>query len=622
MRDDYSDDIQPMQINPREIIIEDNHSTIKKNIKENKSNDEYQDDYQEDQWDRRYNEEKDDKPEQIQIEKTQKPKGINDMIKYKEVAEEEQYQECQRNNQIDENEMESISEAEIEEDQKQNKITSQLIQEDYNQVFDDIIKKNKQNLIFKDSNSSNRFKPLTMMKKNNSNAIDSGYKQKHNFQNSEKSTTSNPKVPIEFILYDEAQKRREKIDKVEYNNMMNIILTSSKAKISNNSQKIAISIIEKKIEEAAAKRERNKHLTFINIGEILTELNIFREILPKNHHVNSSNSNPNSSSSVKRNQTYQSYKEIQKEMINVKENEKRKQSEINFYEQFWLIINPSNKQEIKADMMSEILKILFAPINANVKDISDILKQFLMTAFFLNCNPDEVKKYVSPITEKDIPEEDIWSIERIVKEFLLLKENHLAYQQLKHLNKNIQNDIIKSEKEISFKPTIIGLGNYDKNSKWNYFEERLPALIEREQLRLQVLEEMKKESEEADLKECTFKPDINPSKIYMNKKKKKESADKSDTNSNNNNNNESIYEKLYTSNKGKDEMRKLEKEASDKKEETKTLAECSFQPKLISSDTYHQSFNNSEYPKGFQEYVSKMQHGIIEAQKKKYNEKR
>ena len=406
------------------------------------------------------------------------------------------------------NEIEIISEDENEDESKNQNLKVKINinnnnLDDYNKIYDEILRKNKDNLIFKKDNN-NSFKPLSQMekrsmKKNNSNNINNSNSK--SFQITEKTIS---KSPIELSLYKEAEKRKEKREKLEYNNMMNIMLNASKVKMSNNSHKIAINKIEKIIDDTVNKYEKDKKITFINVGEILTELKILRQTFPKEENIINNNNNINNNYN---NSNYQSYKDIQLEMINTKENEIRKQKEVNFYEQLWLTLNPGNTKYIKSDILSEILKILLTPVNSNVKEISDILKQFLLTAFFLNSNPDEVKKYISPITEKEITEEEIWPIEKLVKEFLSLKENLLAYQGLKHFNKSMQKEINNSKKELSFKPKI-----NESSLNWNYYSERLPALVEREKLRQQVLEEMKKENEEKDLKECTFKPKINVEK--------------------------------------------------------------------------------------------------------------
>ena len=289
--------------------------------------------------------------------------------------------------------------------------------------------------------------------------------------------------------------------------MMAILLNASKTKISNNSHRIAINKIEKLIDEAVSKHEKNKKLSFIDIGLILEDLRIFRQIFSDNNQSTKPNNSSESDLSSKKN--YQSYKDIKIELKNVKEREKRKKTEVDFYEQMWLTLNPDNKDFIKSDIFAEILKILFSPVASSITEISNILKQFLLAAFFLNSNPDAVKEFVSPITDKVIPEEEIWPLDKLVKEFSGLKENILAFQHTGNLSTNTKEELEKIKKEqISFRPKILkNVGhlinmpesNNENNqfkSRSNFFFQRLPTLIERDKLRRQVLEEMKKESEE------------------------------------------------------------------------------------------------------------------------------
>ena len=69
---------------------------------------------------------------------------------------------------------------------------------------------------------------------------------------------------------------------------MHIILQSNKTKISNNSHRIALTKIEKYIEDAVSKidKEGTKQLNFQQIGLILSELKIFREIVNKDSKKN------------------------------------------------------------------------------------------------------------------------------------------------------------------------------------------------------------------------------------------------------------------------------------------------------------------------------------------------
>jgi hypothetical protein len=293
--------------------------------------------------------------------------------------------------------------------------------------------------------------------------------------------------------------------KIEYNNMMAILLDASKTKISNNSHRIAIAKIDKLIDEIIQKYQKNMKISFIDMGRILEDLRIFRQIFNENNsngNLNEKNFNENNNNAINNTKNYQSYKDIKLELKNVKEREKRKKTEVDFYEQIWLTLNPENSECIKSDIFAEILKILFSPVASSIKEISAILRQFLQAAFFLNSNPDKEKNYISPITEKIINEEDIWSLEKLVKEFLGLKENILAYQKIGNISKNTKEDLEIKKAQNCFKPKILknppGISDDNKEfkSRYNFFYQRLPNLIERDKLRRQVLEEMKKESEE------------------------------------------------------------------------------------------------------------------------------
>lgn len=303
------------------------------------------------------------------------------------------------------------------------------------------------------------------------------------------------------MLYDDAVKRKIKLDKLQDNYRLGIELNSRKIKISNNSHKIALQKIEKIVDEVVEKyeRENSKKLSFIDLGLILTELKIFREIFNENKikeisnlNFNISNNNKstisNKSNSKLNNQEYQSYREIKTELKKVKNQEKRKRQEVDFYEQLWIILNPENKDFIRSDMFAEFLKILLSPISSNIYDISNVLKEFLQAAFFLNYNNNFV--YLSPITEVELNQEEIWSLEKLVKEFLNLKENILAYQHIGKLNKKAEKNL-KKETSFLFQP------NVEKQylSRSNFFEERLPILLERDKQQKISLEERKKELE-------------------------------------------------------------------------------------------------------------------------------
>ena len=389
--------------------------------------------------------------------------------------------------------MERISEVEGE-DEKYNtmfdKINEEVLKEDYQ-----INEKNIDDLLRTNVNSKNMKELFNPVLYNNEQEQSYTFKPQINKKsqilisesdgrNKSPDVSSRRDGPIELELYKDATKRQEKLEKIEKNHLMGILLNASKTKISNNSHRIAINKIEKVIESAVAKREKDKtkRLTFIDVGRILTDLKIFREIFPSDEEGMSN----------KEKKKFQNYKDIKLELSNIKEQEKRKRSEVDFYEQLWITLNPENKESVRSDIVCEFFKILFSPVASSVQEISSILHQFLIAAFFLNSNPEDQKKYISPLTEKQINPDEVWKLDKLVREFLFLKENILAYQGIKNISKKLAEDIEKDNK-VKFHPNQ----KESYKSRSNFFEERLPALLDRDKLRRQVLEEMKKESEQS-----------------------------------------------------------------------------------------------------------------------------
>jgi len=234
-------------------------------------------------------------------------------------------------------------------DNKDNKDINNDNIETFNKIFDEILKKNNNSLKFK-----NEFKPLSKMSKRSQIIKKDDEKNKSNILNND--NNNQHKIPVEFELYKEAKTRKEKKEKMEYNNMMNILLNAQKVKISNNSHKIAINKIEREIDETIAKYENNNQISFIDAGKILADLKFFREMFKDDI---SNNNNAKKNNNNKLHKKIQSYKDIQHELLTQKEKEERKQKEINFYEQLWLIINPNNIDFIKTDIFFIIFNIFF-----------------------------------------------------------------------------------------------------------------------------------------------------------------------------------------------------------------------------------------------------------------------
>ena len=112
--------------------------------------------------------------------------------------EEDNYDNQAQLNNISEG-MEPISEAEIEEEKKpknQKGSIEQDISNDYEKMFDEIMKKNKNNLIFKKENKLNSL-------------------QSNSYNKSiEISGSNRTKTPVELTLYADATKRKEKMQKL------------------------------------------------------------------------------------------------------------------------------------------------------------------------------------------------------------------------------------------------------------------------------------------------------------------------------------------------------------------------------------------------------------------------
>jgi len=375
--------------------------------------------------------------------------------------------------------------------------------------------------------------------------------------------------PAHFNLYNEFKIKGERRRLIEDSEKQNIKFISKKPKISSNSQIIAINKTEKIIEEVINSYQKNnsKAISFIELGQILTDLRILREVFPKNK--------------IEERKEFMTYKGIKHGLITTKYQEKRRKREINFYEQVWILLNPNNLSHIKMDILVECLKIVFClASSSSVREISNMLNEFLQAAFFLSINPDEPRIVISPVTDCRMDENDVWSLEKLITEFLALKDNVLAYKTIKHFRQKSMEKIGKTQKEnFSFAPNLsltINKVGHRRTKSSNFFETRVPALISRERLRHQILDEMKKENEQLvntlliyfifskELKECTFSPAIN-------KRSRRKSTET---------NNLCTYEKLY--NKHDEHLRNLElkKFKKAKENELEELEGCTFSPKI------------------------------------------
>ena len=359
--------------------------------------------------------------------------------------------------------------------------------------------------------------------------------------------------------------------------MMEILINSSKYKISNKSYQISINKIEKNIDNAfiLADKKKSGSISFYQLGEVLYFLSLFRETFNTSFLNNNLNA-------IRKNKLL----------------EMRKERELNFIEQLWIIINPENNDLIRIDTMKEFLKILFSPLSHSVKEMSELLSKFLHAYFFLsNSKKKDNKEYISPLSEKQIQECDIWSLESLVKEFLYLKDNLIAYQGIKN---NKKNDILNNN--FTFKPKI---NNTTLKSHEN-FEERLKKF---ENSKKEKIQKKKEENDQTTSKNCPFKPRI----IQTDKGNK--SLKKSDISDN-----RKCYERLYNLHISKIETLKDEKKKREEFDEIKEMNECTFKPEVnsyIDESLFENKMTDKEI-EIFNKTVERMQEGILLNFKKKY----
>jgi len=404
---------------------------------------------------------------------------------------------------------------------------------------------------------------------------------------------------VEMDLYNDAAKRKEKMEKLDYNNMMEILINSSKHKISNKSYQIALNKVEKNIDSSFSivikEHNSGNEINFFQLGEILTHLTIFRETFEINSQNQSQKSKMGSKNSI------QNYKNINLELKKTKKSEARKRSEIQFLEQLWMLINPENTKAIRADTIKEFLKILFSPLSASPKEISDILVKFIQATNFLNTkNLNQEKVLISPLSLKQVDERELWTVENIVKEFLNLKENLLAYKGIKNIKPTSAVIADSKRKDFSFKPKILNTKNDSLlNTK---FEDRLKKFQEAKK---ENITKKTKEYEESKIRECTFKPDIQQSK-----KRYEFEEDSQD---------EKFYDRLHNNYLKKLQDIEMEQDRNKERMELKELESCTFKPHLntLTKEVFENKLTEKE-AKIYEQTVERMRNGILENFKKKY----
>ena len=393
-------------------------------------------------------------------------------------------------------------------------------------------------------------------------------------------------MPIELVLYDDAAKKREKMENIDKNNLTEIQLNSTKTKINKKSYQIALEQDDKKIEKIINKysNKRKQGLSIIEIALIFQDLKIFRKLLQnininKLAHINNINEFKNIIS------------------IAIKEGENRKNEELNFLEQTWNLLNPEQKSTIRKDIVEGFLKIINASL-ANISNITNILKQYLQAALF--------GEGILDLNNKN-KNDDRLKFKNYIKLFYKLKENMIAYKNINNYNEGKYEKLInEANKNLTFEPNIPKDKDYrttitERKKNFN-FNSLYNKFIQKEKNKQTNLNKLKQNKMKEELKELKQKPtvskymgggfcpvDPNPQNIHDKLYKMGKNIQQKKQ--------EKIYEKQREEEKKFEKERKNFKLHLNIKENRRRMAK---------------SFDNKKKPKGYDEYITRNKKAILE----------
>ena len=459
----------------------------------------------------------------------------------------------------------------------------------YNNLSEYDTYKNNNNTYFNQINSNNLDQYLlpTLYNKDNNNG--KKINKKNNIKkNSIKSSKSlyiynfnKSKTPLKTTQ----EKNGKKFD----NECRSKSFDSKQFKVNNSSYKFNFERNEKLIKKIIKYYcEPNNKLSIIGIAKVLTELKIFRELLNiKNNNIKEID-----------------LKKLRYIVNKIKEGE-RKKEEMEFLEQIWFMLNPNNNVYINKDNFEGFLKLLFsysAHLNSK-KDIVSYIKDYLNIVHFIepknkdNNLSNEEECYYSPLRDKIFIKKDIWPLEKLIKVFMKLKQNLIAYERLNNGYKQIFNDF--KEKKIKLKKN-----NKNKNINSN-FDRLYKIYMNKKEIREKTLEKIREMKEKEKLSKYTYKPKI------TNK-----------TNRNQIKDNTPIYEKLYMRRNDKENtISKLKEKYQDEKiKKEREINNLSFKPQKFSdNNNIKTKFLNNKQPKGSQKYIKR---NLSFIKKKEENKKR
>ena len=453
----------------------------------------------------------------------------------------------------------------IQENEKEWKNKKQLIKQNINQLKDYMLQTER---------SKSKSKPKK------SNQVNNTYSNESNI-----SSTSN-KRPIELVLYDDAIKKRQKMENIYKNNLSKIQLDALKSKINKKSYQIAIEHDDKKIETVLNKyNNKKKGLEIIDIALIFQELKIFRKLLQ--------NINVNKLSNICNIKEF-----INRISIAINEGEIRKMEELKFLEETWNMLNQEKKSGIRKEILEGLLKIIFSPVGS-ITDIANILRQYLQVALF----GDGIIQ-----SDRNDQIQDSLKLKKYIKKFFKLKDNIIAYQNIKNYNNGTYEKIInENNRNLTFEPNISPDRDYrttitERRKNFN-FDSLYSRFIEKEKTKQSNLNQLKKNKMKEELKELKEKPTI--TKYYDNSFERDQNQD--------------IHDKLYKMDRTLREKRQKQIDIKNKEEKERLDEEVkSFKLNINyrkNRQRMAKSFDNKIKPKGFDEYVTRNKKAILERNK-------
>ena len=290
---------------------------------------------------------------------------------------------------------------------------------------------------------------------------------------------------------------------------------------------------------------------------------------------------------------------------NIKKGE-RKEKEIEFLEQIWILLNPKDKEFINSEIFEGFLKILYSyseKINAK-KEIIKYINDYLKIAHFMEPKNNKMY-YESPLNNKNIINK--WPIDKIVDEFVELRKNIIAYKSNYFKKDRYKNNISENE-------NLLKLNNIGKKKKEKHdFNKLYKSYMDKLLIREKTLERIREIQEKEKIKQCSKKPKILISK-YNNYGENENNLEK---------NNLTVHDKLYERRNDKEKSISKIKEKyklKDKNEENEEIIKDLFKPRLMNNENYNKTFNKEIKQKGYNNYIRRNREVIKQKEEKKKKE--